>query len=349
MKLSFCKFVGLANGGTEKYLQSLAIFYKNNGHEVDYYYTNVAPSTWDHPDNDPTRENLLRDSGVNLKKIYLERLVGNEWINTNFFDIFKESDYDYLIGAGNGMPDYPYHKLKNIPIIHTIHGDHVFNQHNIKKSVLLCKWQADRWINNGGDSKKIEIIPSYVPVPNKWSNSFREKNNIPEDAFVYGFHQRNDNNISSNISLACFSAIKIPNTYFTILGGSDKHRNFVKENNIKNVIFIDYTSSIDTIHEFLDGIDVYAHCRNDGEVCSAAIIEAMYHGKPVISAPGLNMGHVEQIENCGMMCYSTEEYLEQMIRIHNKNYYDELTEKTKIKYYNNYDYKIVEKKFKELI
>jgi glycosyltransferase involved in cell wall biosynthesis len=351
MKIVFIKFAGMASGGTEKYLQSLAILYKQNAHDVDYYYTNAAPITsgWVHPDNDDNRINLLKSKNINILPVYVGYRHGNMWHETNFFDVFKKNNYDILVTAGDGSAEFPYTEIKDIPIIHTIHGEHVFNQVNIKKSVLLCKWQSNKWLNNGGDIKKLEIIPSYVPVPETWSTSFRKKYKIPEDAFVFGFHQRNDNQIASNVSLTCFKQITIPNTYFCVLGGSDVHRNFVTENKIQNVIFIDHTSNVDEIHEFLDGIDVYAHCRNDGEVCSAAIIEAMYHGKPIISAPGMNMGHEEQLDSCGKLAYSLEEYHSEMIKMLNKNYYNELKEKTKIKYKNTYDYKLIENKFKELL
>ena len=96
-------------------------------------------------------------------------------------------------------------------------------------------------------------------------------------------------------------------------------------------------------------INVYAHCRVDGEVCSASIIEAMYHGKPVISYPGVNMGHEEQLENCGKMTYSLEEYVEEMLKLQNKDYHSEMSEKIKNKYKSNYDYKFVEEKIKQLL
>jgi glycosyltransferase involved in cell wall biosynthesis len=352
MKIAFCKFAGMGNGGIEKYMQSIAMLFKKDQHEVDYYYTNAAPLInhwWVHPDNHEDRIKLLKSYDINLIPVFVEARRGNEWINSNFFEIFNESAYDCLITAGNGESEYPYNRLKNIPIIHTVHGHHPFNQHNIKKSVLLCKWQADRWVANGGDASKLEIIPPIVTVPSKWNNDFRKKHNIPEDAFVYGLHQRNDNSISSDIALRAFASIQKPNTYYVMLGGTEVHKNFVNNNNLKNVIFADYTADVEEIHSFLNAIDVYAHCRVDGEVCSASIIEAMYHGKPVISYPGVNMGHAEQIESCGKMTFSVEEYSAEMVLLQNKEYHLEKSEKTKIKYQSTYDYICVKNKLRELL
>lgn len=353
MKLAFCKYAGLANGGIEKYLQTLAIIYKKSGNEVDFYYTRAAKLThtsWIHPDNDLERIKLMQSHGINLIEVNLESRHFNNWIGSDFFEKFDENSYDYLITGGNGESEFPYNQLKKIKIIHTVHGDHVFNQSNIYKSVLLCNWQADRWIKKGGDSNKLEIIPSIVYSPNEWTKKLRKKYNIPDNAFVFGFHQRNDNNISSTVSLEAYYEIQDDNTYFAILGGTEIHRNYVNNNKLKNVIFVEYTSSVNDIHDFLDGIDVYAHCRLDGEVCSASIIEAMYHKKPLISYPGLNMGHLEQLDNCGKMSYSISEYKDEMIKLKkNREYYNEMSEKVKIKYDSFYHYKIVESKINNLI
>jgi hypothetical protein len=352
MKIAFCKFAGLANGGIEKYLQTMAIILKKQGYEIDYYYTNAAPittTTWVHPDNDESRIKLMIDNDINLIKVNVGYRVNNEWVDTDFFDKFDEDKYEYLITGGNGESEFPYNQLKKIKIIHTVHGEHPFNQENIVKSVLLCNWQANKWLNNGGDSSKLEIIPSIVYTPDKYSKTLREKYKIPNDAFVYGFHQRNDNNISSTVSLEAYSKLEDDNTYFALLGGTEVHKTYVSNNNLKNVIFVDYTSSVNDIHDFLNGIDVYAHCRVDGEVCSASIIEAMYHQKPLISFPGLNMGHLEQLEDCGKMTYTIDDYRNEMINLKDKEYYNQMSKRVKNKYDSFYHYKIVEDKILNII
>lgn len=351
MKIAFCKFAGMGNGGIEKYLQTIALIYKKQ-HDIDYYYTNAAPlinQSWQHPDNDDQRIEIFKNNNINLIKINVGYRIKNDWYETNFLELFDETKYDYLITAGNGETEYPYKILKQIPIIHTVHGDHVFEQLNVKYYILLCDWQAKRWVANGGDKSRLKIIPPVVYIPQDWSKNFRKNMGISEDAFVYGLHQRSDDSISLTISLEAFQQIQNSNTYYIIMGGSHIHRNYVASNNIKNVIFMDQSSCLNTIHSFLDSIDVYAHCRKDGEVCSASIIEAMAHNKPIISYPGLNMGHEEQLNNCGKMAYSVEEYKNEMIALQNRNYYNSMRNKINQKYHNEYSYKTVETKIKELI
>ena len=72
----------------------------------------------------------------------------------------------------------------------------------------------------------------------------------------------------------------------------------------------------------MEGLDVFAHGRLDGEVCSAAIIEALYHAKPCVSHPALNNGHLEQLSGCGIICKSVEDYASSMTELkNNKEYY----------------------------
>jgi glycosyltransferase involved in cell wall biosynthesis len=351
INVAFIKFAGLASGGTEKYLQSLACLLPKEKYKVDYFFTNNAPRSMEtdfiHPDNDPYRKALLEQSGIKTIPIHIETMDiqrPSTWNGTNFWEIFKESDYDLIQTARGGYPEYPFTLINNCPIIDSIHGFEAEDKQNIKKAILLCDWQAKKWVSNGGNIRKVEIVPSIVKVPEKRSSKIREKLNIPEDAFIYGFHQASRPDIYSHISIQAYSTIENQNTHFILLGGCAKHIELAQRLGIKNIHFIKFTSSVESIHDFISGIDVYTHSRSDGEVCSASIIEAMYHGKPVISHPGLNMGHLEQISDCGKMTYSIEEYSKEMKMLKdNKDYYLEKSEKTLTKYKNKYDYKIIEK------
>jgi hypothetical protein len=353
MRIAFCKFAGMGNGGIEKYLQTMAIIYKKAGHVVDYFYTNDAPlvhTSWIHPPNNAERIELLTNEGINLIPIHVDHRNHNEWVGSDFFDKFNESNYDFLVTGGNGESEYPYNRLKSIKIIHTVHGTHPFNQDNIHRSVLLCDWQARQWTSRGGDPSKLSIIPSVVYIPKEHTKTFRERHGIPEDAFVFGLHQRNESGISSTVALDAFSRIDDPKVYFAILGGSDVHRQFSNIHGVRNVIFAEYTSNVNDIHDFLDALDVYAHCRSDGEVCSACIVEAMSHSLPVISIPGQNMGHADQLNGCGLIARSTDEYYEEMMNLMGPTkYYQERRQQIKKKYDGNYDFKVVEQSMLKLL
>jgi glycosyltransferase involved in cell wall biosynthesis len=352
MNLAFCKFAGMANGGTEKYLQTLALLYKVHGHNIDYYYTNAAKildHNWVHPDNDAIRIELMKSNGINLIPIHVESRYKNHWNGSDFFDKFKNK-YDYLITAGNGEAEFPYTEIQNIPIIHTVHGFHAYNQDNIIKSVMICQWQADIWIKNGGNSNRCEIIPPIVQVPSDHDLNemidLRDQLDIPSDALVFGIHQREG--VGNNIALEAFCRAQIDNSFYIVLGGSKINRDNYKKDNI---LFLNHTSDTTMIHRFLRTLDVYAHCRTDGEVCSACIIEAMYHGLPIISHVGFgpNYGHLEQLECCGHVTNDVNDYTSVMSKMVDHEYRDSLSEKVSAKYRYEYDYDSVVSKYLALL
>ncbi|MEN6553998.1 MAG: glycosyltransferase family 4 protein [Methanobacterium sp.] len=357
-RIACVKFAGLASGGTERALQNIAsILAQQDDYAVDYYYTNAAPflNHWFvHPDNDNERKSWVEDFGVNTIPVYVESKEANVepyiWNNTNFWDLFDETQYDVIQTARGGYPEYPFNLINRTKIIDGIHSDSGEDKENIVKAILISKWQAEKWAANGGNINKAVIIPNLVSVPDKFKSSLRTELEIPEDDFVYGFHQRNDPNIFSPVSLYAYSLISNPKNHFILLGGSDRHRELARQLNLNNIHFIDFSPNQNIIHNFLGAIDVYAHSRVDGEVCSVAMIEAMYHGKPIITHPGtVSMGHAEQIEGCGYMAYSVEDYANKLKEIENSKYlYQELSQKTLNRYMDKYSYDRVKQKIIDL-
>jgi len=351
-KIAFVKFAGMASGGVEKYLQTIACMLPKEEFEVDYFYTNAAPfinSDFVHPDNDPERLKLVDSHGVRTIKVHVEAKYGDpepyEWVNTDFWELFDESKYDAVTTAGAGCLEYPYNLINKAKIIATIHGFHGYDRPNIYRAILLCDWQAGEWAKNGGNTSKAVIIPGLIEAPSKKESTIREVMSIPQDAFVYGFHQGNREDIFSPASLQAYDLIKNPNNYFVIMGGANKHRELGRQLNCPNIKFIDFSSSTKDIHNFLGGIDVFAHARADGEVCSGAIIEALYHGKPVISHPALNMGHAEQIDGCGKLVYTLEEYAKEMLKLErDKDHYNNMSKNALEKYRKKYDYNVIKRK-----
>ena len=358
-KIAFIKFAGLAAGGCEKYLQNIAcILSESDEFEVDYFYTNAAPyinwnSPFVHPDNDDSRKKIMEEHDINLIKVN----VGNKdasgvpyrWVNTDFWDLFNEQDYDYVSSARSGYPEYPFNLINKTKIIDTIHGPQGEDKKNIEKAILLCKWQSEQWASNGGNMDKAVVIPTLVKVPEKKPSTLRQELGIPEDAFVYGFHQGNRDDIYSPVSLVAYEKIANKNNYFVIMGGSKNYRRCAYEGGLKNAIFVDFESSVDKIHNFLGGIDVFAHARRDGEVCSAAMIEALYHGKPIISHPAMNMGHAEQIEGCGKIANTLEEYYLEMKRLEeDEHYYADMSSNASAKYEEKYSYSVIRDKIFEV-
>lgn len=353
MKIACLKFAGLGSGGTEKYLQTMACVLKKK-HDVDYFYTNNAPmlgTSWRHPENCDKRKQYVESHGIKTIPIQLDAYDNNSktWIGSNVWDVFDPKQYDVVQTARYGFAEFPFTHIKGTKIIDSIHGDASDPVSKVEKSILLCKWQADKWIRSGGDASKICIIPGLVYVPDVFPVTTRTKYGIPEDAFVYGIHQRNDDGIFSPTALMAYSQIQNNNTYFLVLGGSALYRKVAEQLNLKNVIFVDFSPDPKDIHDFLSALDVYAHARSDGEVCSASITEALYHGLPVITHPGQNMGHEEQIEGCGKMANSVEEYAQEMLVLReNESYRKEKSHFALQRYNDKYCYKTVEKNILDL-
>lgn len=356
-KVACLKFDGLSSGGTEKYTQTIASILDKEKFEVDYFYTSeklnpiVGPNLgMRHLGKDENRLKFLLENSVNPIEIQIGNRVvypPYEWVDHNLFEVFDENKYDIIQIARSGYYEYPFNIITKTKIIDSIHGFDATDQENIKKTILLSEWQMKGWINRGGNSKKAVIIPSIVKIPNGVEKNLRQDLEIPEDAFVFGFHQATNPGIYSGLSLEAFSRINKDNVYFIILGGSDLHRK--QSQNIKNVKFLNFSSEVETIHKFLNTIDVFAHSRSDGEVCSAAIIEAMSHGLPIITHRGTNNGHLEQIEGCGRVHDNAYDFHKEMISLmENKDYYTELSSRTTERYLQKYEFNKVKNQILEL-
>ena len=71
IKIAFIKFSGMATGGTEKVLQTIAAELPKDEFEVDFFYCDAASyigSDFKHLDTDPSRIKYVKENGVNLIK-----------------------------------------------------------------------------------------------------------------------------------------------------------------------------------------------------------------------------------------------------------------------------------------
>ena len=173
INIAFIKYGGMASGGTEKYLQTLAASLPKNKFNVDYFYTNLGNrlySHFNHPDNDEERLQYVKSHGVNTIKVNLDsidcRFSSNFiWNNTNFWDLFNKNKYDIIQTGRFGYREYPFYEMKNLKIVDSIHscGQCVIDHGpQIKKTVLLSSYQANLWVKAGGDFSKIKIMPPRI-------------------------------------------------------------------------------------------------------------------------------------------------------------------------------------------
>ncbi len=348
IKIAFIKFGGLSAGGTEKFLQVLAANLPEDKFSVDYFYCDAAPylgSDFKHLDTDPERVEFLQNSPVNLVKFHVAykdvTSPNHDWIGTDFWEKFNEKNYDLIQTGRGGYPEYPFTKIKKTPIIDSLHllaG--IDNQYNISRVLHISSWSANQWIKKGGDSKRVEIISTFIEIPKKNYVDLRPKLKI-ENKFVFGFHQRKDDWIYSPIPLAAYKKIENEHTVFLLLNGSDLYKKQAQELGIKNIVFLPYAETQDDIYNFILTLDVFSHGRKDGEVNSSAMAEAMYFGLPIVSHTStMANGHIEAIGNAGKVVDTIEEYAEELARLMNdKEYYTLLSTNAKERFNEHYELK----------
>lgn len=338
IKIAFIKYQGLTTGGTEKFLQIIAAGLPKEEFEVDYYYAHPA----DNPPNE-TRKQYLLENNVNLIEFSTSKQRvhrGKIWLDdTNFFKIFKKK-YDLIQTARCGLFEEPFDKIKRIPIVDSLHyvvG--VDNQYNISRVMHISKFSRDMWIEKGGDKDRVVMVSHPISIPEVPFKNIRKELGL-ENKFIYGFHQRNDNAIFSDIPLNAFKSISNSGNAFVILGGGENYKKQAKNLGLNNVYFLDHTGDPEIIYNFIKMINVYAHGRKDGELNSTAIAEALYFGKPVIShySDSFN-GHVECIGNAGFIANNDIEYADKLKQIEENNeIYKDLSNKAIKRFNEMYNY-----------
>lgn len=232
------------------------------------------------------------------------------WVNTNFFDVFDASKYDLIQTGRGGNPEYPFTHIHNTPIIDSIHiMGGIDNQYNISRVMHITKWSADIWAHKGGDAHRVRLVSHPMIIEEGSSASLKQELGL-EGKMVFGFHQRNSDEIFSPIPLEAYAQIETDNTHFIVLGGSPLYQKQAETLGIKHITFLPHTGDKEKIYSFLKTLDVYAHGRKDGEINSTAMAEAMFFGKPIISHTShIHNGHVECIGNAGLVVDTVPEYV----------------------------------------
>ena len=314
-KIAFVKYGGLAAGGTEKFLQEIAMELVRLGFQIDYFYCDprISPgSTWIHPPNDKLRENRLLSAGVKLRKFrvgYKDLSRSDHyWVSSDFFEVFDEKKYTMVWTAKAGPKEFPFY-LINLPFVEVVTLDAGFDvSQNRIYSILISNWQRNTWIRQGGNEQSSSILP--LPVASiDHSENYRAELGIHQDAVVVGFHQRVDDAIASPIPLEAFSALRKKESIFLIMGGGAKYQQIADVLKVPT-IFLPHNSNENAISKFLNTLDVYAHGRSDGETFGTVLAEAMIHGLPIVthkSTYGAN-AHSETIANGGFFAFSKDEY-----------------------------------------
>ena len=147
------------------------------------FYCDAAPyigSDFKHIDTDPSRVEYVKKHGVNTVKFNVEfkdvTKSTHDWVNTNFWDVFNEDDYDLIQTGRSGHPEYPFHMINKTPIVDSIHlSGMAENKPNSLKTVLISNEQRDRWIASGGPVDRAVTIPNPLRIPDVGDVNYREE------------------------------------------------------------------------------------------------------------------------------------------------------------------------------
>lgn len=333
IKVAFVKYDGLSAGGTEKFLQTIAANLDPEKFEAHYFYCEPAPTIG--PAITGGGTNVHRRTYLESAPVTLHRFsVGqkdltsptHQWLDTNFFEIFNEADYDIVQTGRAGHKEFPFTHIRSTPIVDSLHlNAGVDNQYNIARVMHICQWNADNWIKAGGDHSRVVLVSHPMEILTGNATPLREELSISEDSFVYGFHQRDADDIFSPLPLQAYKQLENDGTHFVLMGGSKRYREQAVKLGIKNISFVTHDASSVRIYSFLQTLNVYAHGRKDGEVNSTAMAEALYFGLPIVSHTSpVNNGHVESIGNAGVVVDTIEEYVDEMQKLKkDKQYYEQ--------------------------
>ena len=347
IKIAFIKYGGCSLGGTETFLRTIANNIDKKIFEVHYFYCDATPyigSDYKHMDTHPSAEESLKKNGVKLHKFNVKyknvEVPTHDWVETNFWDIFNETDFDLIQTARAGHPEYPFYLIKNTPIIDSIHLDAgIDNQKNISRVLHLANINIKNWVKNGGDKKRARLISLPIMQKTDRVTNLINKLGIKSKNNILGLHQRKDDNIYSEIPLNAYSKIEDEDTAFILLGGSAKYIEQASALKLNSFFHLEF-DTIDNLEEiFLNTLTIYTHGRKDGEINSTAIANAMRNGLPIVSHfSEYNNGHIEQIGEAGKVCKRTEEYTEEIKKlIQNKEYYQYRSKSSFNNFNKNYE------------
>jgi hypothetical protein len=360
MKFAIIIPMGLWVGGVEKFTQQIAVELALEGHCVDYFFTEYVQyvsSSEKLPGLDMIRKNFVEAAGVKTIKVECESFDacenGGMWNGTNLFDVFDPSKYDVVIGSHKGEPMWPFSKISGTKIVEFVHGTDFTSGASTYANayILINEYQLQKWLQRGGIQEKTHIIAPMVKIDCPPTRNDRAKWGIPHDSFVYGLHQASRQGIFSPVQLDAYSKIQHNKNFFVVLGGGTEYQQQAHDLGLINFLQIPSVSSSQEINSFLSCLNVYAHGRFDGEVCSSAIIEAMANNLPIVSHhSNFNNGHINQLKNCGLVATSVIQYAQYMLTYENdKNIRDAAIIATRQKYENEYKFQICQRKLLKLL
>lgn len=308
IKIAFIHFNGLGMGGTERFLQTVAANLPKDEFQADYYYAGDAAEF---------RKKYLESHGVRLIRFRYQSRIGHRgyyyFAGCNLKEVY-EGGYDLVQAGRYGSAESIFEEIRDTPIVDSIHYvGGADNQYNIARTMHISKFSRDMWVKMGGDRSRTVMISHPLEKPQFQSIDIRRSFGIDPEWTVYGFHQRDDDAIFSEVPLKAFKETESSKNAFLICGGSEKYRKQAKALGLKRCFFIEPTDNPNIIFSFLQAVDIYAHGRKDGELNSMALAEAMCFSLPIITHPSRQYnGHLEVMKGNGYVAASVSEYARRM-------------------------------------
>jgi glycosyltransferase involved in cell wall biosynthesis len=329
IRIAYIKFGGMTIGGSELWLQKMAANLPKDQFEIDYYYCDdcsylggehiISPSSAE-------RVAYLESNGVRVIKFTVGakdiRTLTHDWIDTNFWEVFDEGNYDIIQTVKAGPKEYPFYKMKK-PVVEIVAlANRPDTSSNIAWSFHSSNWQRAQWVRLGGSLERSSVLTSPTEQP-LTEEDYRQELGISKDDVVAGFIQRNDNQIASEIPLKAFKELQknypnlTKNWHFIIKNGGSLYRDQAKELGLFNVHFLGATPDSLSVSKFLNTLDIFAHGRKDGETFGAIFVEAMLHGKPCLShyAEGGANAQPETMGPAGIFAYTFTDYTNSLYRL----------------------------------
>lgn len=336
-RILFYHIKSLGYAGTEKFIQILAKYLDKKKYDIYFLYPNIN-------DENPLylkRLEYLKEGGVitlpfDYKKFSNTPPYFVSGMNPDIKKLIHILNINLLIIPDAGNANYPFSIINNIPIILL----NIFGQPNIQKNikyhVCISKEVADKLLPIVPKNKIFVFpVPSEGPTQNSvaMGQKIREKFNIKNTDFVFGRIGRPDNGIFDPIGIEAFKKIVIdyPDAHYIIMAPPPILVEKVKNENIKNVHFIEPSSDDNDIWAFHQSIDAMAHFRNDGESFGLNIVESMFCGKPIISHKShIWNAHLEYLDSSFSRIAEKDDidtyasYMKEFIILKKENKLDEL-------------------------
>ncbi len=224
----------------------------------------------------------------------------------NLSEILRELKPDILHIHHSGTEEWPLLKgviPESCKIVTTNIFGEISCSYPINQRLYICDYIKRRALANGG--KDGPVLNNPVE-PRIWVSNdrtpFLQQYRLPNDAILLGRIGRPDN--FDPIALKAFRVIetRYSNVYYLVVGACQAWKDLVIKLGLKRVIFIDKIVDDMELSQFLSALDIYAHCRHDGECESIALGEAQSHSLPIISHKSrIYNGHADTLKNCGII------------------------------------------------